>query len=229
MVSVPSACWSDRVTLPPETASVPLARSFIQDLLVEHDLEYLIDDVQLVTSELATNAAQHARTDFTVRLQGVPGSVRLSVSDESSSRPIRSEMPPAGSGGGRGLNLVSSHSSDWGVTRGRGTKSVWASFALRSRGPLDAPPRQRPRGEPGPGRAEPSLPRLLHDVQEARARLRSARTTGRADAVRHAQEQLVASLTLFVEGLAARRLPVPYLLRDELRIYGRTSAAYNAR
>ena len=151
MVSVPSACWSDRVTLPPETASVPLARSFIQDLLVEHDLEYLIDDVQLVASELATNAAQHARTDFTVRLQGVPGSVRLSVSDESSSRPIRSEMPPAGSGGGRGLNLVSSHSSDWGVTRGRGTKSVWASFALRSRGPLDAPPRQRPRGDAGPG------------------------------------------------------------------------------
>ncbi len=222
----PSACWSDRVTLPPLAASVPMVRDFVQDRLIEHDLEYLIDDVRLVANELATNATQHAKTDFTVRLQGLTGSVRLFVTDQSSKQPIRTETLAAATGG-RGLNIVSSLSRDWGVTNGKDTKSVWASFALRSREPVE-PGVGRLQGSPAHGPAAPLLSSLLHDVKTARAGLRVARTAGGAEVARRAQEHLVVSLTRYVEGLAARRLPVPYLLRDELRIYGRTSAGRDA-
>jgi hypothetical protein len=219
-MSVPTTTsWSGRVRLPPLPASLAVTRGFIQDLLVEHELAYLVEDVRLVASELASNAAQHARTPFTVKLEGLTDSVRLTVTDESSSGPIRKEMQATATAG-RGLNIVRCYSRDWGVTRGTNMKSVWASFALRSREVVDAAVGQG-RGSPAPGRP---LSGLLHDVKEARAGLRAARSKGRGELTRSAQEQLVASLTLYVEGLAGRRLPVPYLLRDELRLYGRTSA-----
>jgi anti-sigma regulatory factor (Ser/Thr protein kinase) len=221
-MSVPAISWSGCVRLPAHPGSLAITRGFIQDLLVENDLPYLVEDVRLVASELASNATRHAETPFTVRLEGLSDSVRLTVTDESSSRPIRSEMQLTATAG-RGLNIVRSYSRDWGVTRGNGTKSVWASFALQSREPVDAHV-ERLRGSLAPGQATPSLSSLLRNVKEARASLRAARTGGRTDAVRQVQEELVNCLTLYVEALAKRNLPVPYLLRDELRLYGRTSA-----
>jgi len=38
--------------------------------LVDHRLAYLVDEVRLVASELATNAVVHAATEFTVVLEG---------------------------------------------------------------------------------------------------------------------------------------------------------------
>ena len=240
-MGAPTASWSDRRTLPPLAVSVSIARGFVQDLLIEHDLQYLIEDVRLVASELATNAVRHARTLFTVMLEGLDDSVRLTVSDDSAARPIRSDENPK-SIGGRGLNIVHGLSRDWGVTRGKSyAKSVWASFALdpgnRDKGRAVKQPRARTLTEPriaSEGSAESRqpeglLPNLLCDVKEARAGLQTARArAGRSpEAVRAAHAHLVACLTLYVEALGSRRLPVPYLLRDELRLYGRTSAAYN--
>ena len=71
------------------------------------------------------------------------------------------------------------------------------------------------------------LSRLLHELQDARVGLRAARAGGRAEIIRMAHEDFVASLTLYVDELVARRLPGPYLLRDELRIYSGTLAAYS--
>lgn len=71
------------------------------------------------------------------------------------------------------------------------------------------------------------MSRLLHDVQDTRVCLHAARAGGRSEVIQVAHEELVASLTLYVDELVARRLPVPYLLRDELRIYEGTLAAYS--
>ena len=46
------------------------ARRFAQQLTTSH-LEALVDDVELVASELATNAMQHAGTPFHLRLPAV--------------------------------------------------------------------------------------------------------------------------------------------------------------
>lgn len=122
--------WSRRVRLPPIGSSVGKARDFTTHHLSDHDLEGLIDDVRLVTSELATNAIVHAKTAFTVVLEGDTRVVRVSVSDDSTARPTLS-TPTASDAEGWGLRIVESISNDWGVVDGAGTgKSVWASFAV---------------------------------------------------------------------------------------------------
>jgi hypothetical protein len=76
-------------------------------------VSYLVDDVQLVVSELATNAILHARTPFTVTLDGFDDLVFLtvmdgSVMDGSGSPPARVTARPMMQGC-RGL-AVPSHS-----------------------------------------------------------------------------------------------------------------------
>jgi hypothetical protein len=211
--------------LPPRPESVAVTRGFILDLLVEHDLLHLADDVLLVASELASNAARHARTPFTVMLEGLTDSVRLTVSDKSAALPVRSEMPVMETTG-RGLNVVSYYSRDWGVRRDGATgKAVWASFARRARA--------RGATTQGEGVSQSTsttpLVVLLRQVKAARAGLRTARAGGDAAREREQQKQLAAALERYVDALAAQRLPVPYQLRDELRLYGGTTAAANRR
>lgn len=64
---------------------------------------------------------------------------------------------------------------------------------------------------------------LLRDVVEARARFAQERRQpatppGSADAARR---QMLAALKAYTAALEARGLPVPYALRDELRIHQR--------
>ncbi len=72
----------------------------------------------------------------------------------------------------------------------------------------------------GRSRADLPLAVLLQDLQLARAALQRARGSARAEVVLRHQEQFVGALAVYIEVLEALRLPVPYLLRDELRIYG---------
>ena len=55
------------------------ARAFVRLHLGEHLLSYLTDDVDLVVSELATNAMVHARTTFRVSLQAFEATLLLEV------------------------------------------------------------------------------------------------------------------------------------------------------
>lgn len=220
-MSVQTASWSDRVTLPADVASVAVARGFIQDLLVEHDLLYLVVDARLVASEFASNAVRHAKTPFTVTLEGLPDSVRLTVRDESSSRTMRSGIGATAATAGRGLSVVGAYARAWGVTHEKNTNSVWASFALRKGNEVS--PRRGARSQISTA----TLSSLLNDVKSARADVQATRASGVAGGVREGQAQLAAALGFYVEALASRHLPVPYLLRDELRLYGRATAAYN--
>jgi len=124
--------WSQQCTFPSEAESASKARTFVSQQLTEHDLSYLVQDVRLVTSELATNAMLHARTPFTVGLQRLVGAVLLTVRDGSLVAPERADASPT-EVRGRGLFLVDHTSHDWGVTLGPGrSKSVWASFMTPS-------------------------------------------------------------------------------------------------
>jgi len=125
--------WSHETILSADPVSASKARDFICQHLVAHDLLHLVEDIRLVASELATNAMVHARTPFVLTLSEMNGVVLLTVRDGSATVPVR-EVPQVMDMGGRGLVLVELLSREWGVSTGAsGSKSVWASFASRTR------------------------------------------------------------------------------------------------
>lgn len=115
----------------------PRARRLVRAALEELGLQQLVDDAQLAVSELATNAALHARTEIEVRLIASADLVRIEVSDLSSVMPvIRSYGSYATTG--RGLGLVAAVSDQLGVDpRVPVGKTVWFTMA-----------RTRPSSEP---------------------------------------------------------------------------------
>jgi anti-sigma regulatory factor (Ser/Thr protein kinase) len=120
--------WTHQTELPGDLASAALAREFVRFHLIEHGLPGLVEDLRLVTSELATNAIRHAQTTLTVTLQGDNESVLLTVRDGSALAPLP-RLAPVVETGGRGLAIVDRLSHRWGTTPSAdGGKSVWAWF-----------------------------------------------------------------------------------------------------
>jgi two-component sensor histidine kinase len=122
--------WSAQALWPPAPRHVGDARRFVTDRLVVTDLEHLVDAVGLIVSELATNAVRHAHSPFRVSLAREEDQLLLVVRDESSAPALLGEGDPSALGG-RGLQLVSTLSREWGVTPHAGDgKSVWARFDI---------------------------------------------------------------------------------------------------
>jgi anti-sigma regulatory factor (Ser/Thr protein kinase) len=122
--------WSHRTELPLALSSAELARRFVAEHLAAHRLDHLTDDVQLVVSELSTNAIEHARTPFTVLLEHGTDGLRLAVTDRSSS-PLVPRAPDETTLRGRGLAIVDALAGSWGVIdTAEGEKSVWVAFVL---------------------------------------------------------------------------------------------------
>lgn len=112
------------VTLPADAVSVPAARRFVRERLVELGAAGACDDAEALVSELATNAVLHARTPFTVEVSREGETVRVCVLDASSSPPrVRDYGTDATTG--RGMRLVAALSSDWGTESQSGEKAVW--------------------------------------------------------------------------------------------------------
>lgn len=107
------------------------ARRFVAGVLAgrRHTDPAAAQDAQLVVSELATNAVIHAGTPFSVSLSFDGSTIRISVHDWSSARPVmRDAVPTAASG--RGLRLVDAVTRDWGVEPATDGKTIWAEFSL---------------------------------------------------------------------------------------------------
>ena len=126
--------WSHEAVLDAEPGSAAKARAFVVHHLVEHRLLYLVDDVRVVASELAANAVLHARTAFSVTLEGGVRSVLLTVRDGfPTPLEVSRAAPHVWASRGRGLVIVNVVSESWGVTGWEGnTKSVWASFDIQA-------------------------------------------------------------------------------------------------
>ena len=121
-------------TLPSIPESVRIARFHIRAALGFHDLGHLADDAEIITSELVTNAIQHAGCDGTetigVTLARTPDqdSVIIVVSDSSPYGPVM-RVASADSEPGRGLQIVASLSVDWGWHPEPRGKAVYAILA----------------------------------------------------------------------------------------------------
>jgi hypothetical protein len=123
--------------LPPIPESARAARRFAHATLIAWRLDRLADDLDLVVSELITNALLHARTgprpagaDIMLELEQCGDTLTCRVADGSALPPAKEEAS-ATAESGRGLLLVESLSSAWGWHHGASGKFVWAEFDLR--------------------------------------------------------------------------------------------------
>ena len=119
------------------------ARQAVRDLCGNRLAAEFVTDVELVVSELVTNAVTHGAGQVTLTVTLANGRVTLSVMDEGGGRP-RLRHVEDGSGHGRGLALVVRIAHEWQVReapQGVG-KEVWCvlSGAAAGRGqqPVDA-------------------------------------------------------------------------------------------
>ncbi|MDN3021755.1 ATP-binding protein [Streptomyces sp. S.PB5] len=129
--------------LGPGRSSVRRARTVVRTWLLEYGLLDPVDTVELLVSELATNAVRHApgRYRLTLTLDPEAGLLRCAVADEGPDLPPDRPDRPSGTDadtdtdrhtdtdaeGGRGLLLVDALADRWGCERvaGAAAKEVW--------------------------------------------------------------------------------------------------------
>jgi anti-sigma regulatory factor (Ser/Thr protein kinase) len=104
--------------------SVAAARRFTTDALSGAAPDVL-DSVELMVSELATNSIRHAETAFELTVSLVDDEIRVEVTDSSGGKPqMRTAGPEDPTG--RGLQIVNLLSDAWGVEHRAPTgKTVW--------------------------------------------------------------------------------------------------------
>jgi anti-sigma regulatory factor (Ser/Thr protein kinase) len=88
----------------------------------------LLTAVEVLISELATNVVRHARTLFTVAATWDGGTLRIEVTDGSPLTPRLQLAAHPDSEGGRGLLLVDTIATDWGVDLYSQGKTIWCTI-----------------------------------------------------------------------------------------------------
>ena len=90
--------------------------------------EKQVAEVELLSTEVITNAIHHTQAPCSVAVRWTGARVRVEVTDSSAVRPKpRSSSPDAG--GGRGLLLVDALAADWGSFYDPAGKVVWFEVA----------------------------------------------------------------------------------------------------
>lgn len=114
-----------RIKLPVHPSSSGKARRFVSGALRSWRMPEVADGaLELLTSELTTNAVRHARSAFTVVVRYDGERVRVEVYDSSPEVP-RPRTPSDEDTGGRGLILVEALAEAWGMAPTLEGKQVW--------------------------------------------------------------------------------------------------------
>jgi hypothetical protein len=108
----------------PRADSVPAARHFVRSWLRDIGGSVDAQAIELLTTELATNAVVHAGTTFAVEVEASDSTVRIGVHDASHDL-VRLLAPTAPATGGRGLSIVASLAETWGCDLLPSGKTVW--------------------------------------------------------------------------------------------------------
>jgi serine phosphatase RsbU (regulator of sigma subunit)/anti-sigma regulatory factor (Ser/Thr protein kinase) len=116
--------------LEPEDAAPGRARRLARRALARWNLEELSDSVELLISEVVTNAVRYAERPVTLRLLRTDV-LRCEVGDDSPQLP-RQRRARDTDEGGRGLFLVNRLARRWGATRLSTGKVVWFEIPTRA-------------------------------------------------------------------------------------------------
>ncbi|HEY3672765.1 MAG TPA: ATP-binding protein [Acidimicrobiia bacterium] len=109
------------------------AREFLRDVLRIWCLQGVSDVAELLTGELVANVVRHVGAPMALRAVRRPSSIRVEVDDPSTALPVRQDPQPSDDHG-RGIVLVESLASAWGVAVRNGGKTVWFELDLEAEG-----------------------------------------------------------------------------------------------
>lgn len=112
-----------------ETPPLSQVRAWIRAVLADLDPD-LVADTELIATELAANAFEHAKAPRLIRLdhRGAVGIVRVEVDDAAPDVLPKPGTSTLGEFRGRGLVLIGSMGATWGVDRYGDRKTVWAEI-----------------------------------------------------------------------------------------------------
>ena len=119
-----------RTMLTPHPTSVGAARRFVRDVLMSRQVpDPVVDTVELLTSEVVTNAIIHGRSGPLLAVDVTECAIRVAVGDMSPQLPVRG-LGRVDDVSGRGVMIVEELATAWGVERERnGSKRVWFEVA----------------------------------------------------------------------------------------------------
>ncbi|WP_019632267.1 ATP-binding protein [Actinomadura atramentaria] len=121
---------------PGRADAVHVARSFAWAFVVGRVSQDVADTVELVVSELATNAVEHTASgqvggSFVLELDVIDGAVRVGVVDMgSSAEPSKGNPDDLDAVSGRGLFIVDAVAKQWAAEPVRFGRRVWADLAM---------------------------------------------------------------------------------------------------
>lgn len=129
---------SRTVRVPWRATSVAQVRKTLVEDLESRDVQSaVIDEAEIVVSELVSNAIRHARPlgdgNLRVHWKVKGGVVEVEVTDGGSDSTPRPAPRTIWAPSGRGLRIVRSLAHEWGVAEDRSGSTVWASIGGPSR------------------------------------------------------------------------------------------------
>jgi anti-sigma regulatory factor (Ser/Thr protein kinase) len=124
-------------TFAADLRSVGDARRFLREVMAGWDTDDYDMTAAQVLTELATNAALHARSDYTVHLRLDPESLLVEVTDSSPAWPQQKHYGSDATTG-RGIAMVEALSTVWGVQASPTGKTVWCRVVPDDQVGLDA-------------------------------------------------------------------------------------------
>jgi len=114
------------------SSAVDARRALVAELRALGVDPVVVDESEIVISELVTNAVRHAKplADGKIRVSwSVRGSVvEIDVTDGGGPTSPRPAPRSVWSAGGRGLRIVGSLAHEWGVRENKTSSTVWASM-----------------------------------------------------------------------------------------------------
>lgn len=112
-------------------------RTLVEDLETRDVPVDVVDEAEIVVSELVSNAIRHARPladgNLRVHWKVKAGVVEVEVTDGGSDSTPRPAPRTVWAASGRGLRIVRSLAHEWGVSEDRNGTTVWASVGGPSR------------------------------------------------------------------------------------------------
>lgn len=105
------------------------ARAVVKDVLARWELNHCRDVAELLVDELISNVVRHVGSPAELRVLRRPRALRVEVDDGSTQLPVRRDPSPDDDHG-RGILLVDSLATRWGVDPRTSGKTVWFEIDL---------------------------------------------------------------------------------------------------
>lgn len=119
-----------RLELRADPSAARCARAWLREQFAAVSLPVQVSQtLELLTTELVTNAVRYGGEPIELRLRRAAGWVRVSVSDGGPGTPQVRHVPPTATGG-RGVALVDTLARRWGSETAGAGKTVWFELTL---------------------------------------------------------------------------------------------------